>query len=348
MLQQRDEPVGVLVVDDSAIFRKILSTIIQNHKGMKVLGVAENGREALEKIASLRPSLVTLDLEMPVMGGIGVLQELRSHPNPPTTVIVSSQDPSSAGLTMKALELNAFDFICKHRCSEPSKALQCMKEQLDYILSSFQERGKARDVDLEICKSEESPFQVPEVIVMGASTGGPSALRSIFSQIPPSFSTPIFVVQHIVPGFTTALAENLNHHTSLTVKEAEDEELVCGGGIYIAPGGVHMKIAAVSEGVRIHLKEGPPEEKSCPSINHLFSSAADMFGSKAWGVILTGMGKDGVEGMRAMKRQGAHLIAQDKKSCSVFGLPRIAIQEGLVDRILDLEELGQALFALKG
>ena len=363
-------PLRVLVVDDTAVFRRVVSDAFASLPDVEVVGVATNGRAALAKIAELQPDLVSLDIEMPEMNGVQVLEALKLRSSKLGVLVLSALTLKGGELTMKALELGAFDFLTKPTGGNPDQNRAFLRDELEPRVKAFARRceiqkllktGPAiplapRPAALPVAaeppasKPFPRPTQRPELLLIGVSTGGPTALATVLSQLPASFPLPILIVQHMPPLFTASLATSLNAKCHLTVKEAKDGEVPQAGTVYIAPGGSHMKLLAETGGSkRICITDDPPENNCRPAVDFLFRSVAHGFPGKAMAVILTGMGNDGTLGCRLLKRHGGTVIAQDEASCVVFGMPKEVIQAGVVDVVAPLERIAEEILkAVRG
>ena len=351
-------PLRVLVVDDTALFRRVVADAFAALPDVEVLGTAPNGRQALARIEEWQPDLVSLDMEMPEMGGVEVLEALKARRSRIGVLVLSAITVKGGELTMKALELGAFDFITKPSGGSPDQCRAFLAEALGPRIKAFARRvelqklmaaapaGGSRPQPAVVAPPAprpKLPTQRPELVVIGVSTGGPVALATCLPQFPASFPLPILVVQHMPTLFTASLAASLNARCALTVKEARDGEAIQAGTVYLAPGGTQMKLVSLAGERRIQISDEPPENHCKPSVDVLFRSVAHGFPGKATAVILTGMGSDGALGCRLLKRHGGVLIAQDEASCVVFGMPREAIQTGLVDVVAPLERIAQEI-----
>lgn len=340
------EKLKVMVVDDSAFMRKIIGDMISTHSNLELISTARDGVDVLNKLKSIHPDVITLDVEMPNMDGLETLKEIKKTKDIPV-IMLSSLTAKNSKVTMEALTKGAYDFIEKPSGPISLDIKEIQGELIEKILSTKNlipqdkrektpRKGKTlpRDLDKEVKKENW------EAIVIGASTGGPKALSEIINNLPRlQTSIPIFIVQHMPKGFTASFAERLNNQCSLTVKEAEAGELIKKGHIYIAPGDYHMTF----QGKHIALDKRDKYLGVRPCVDYLFQSAAKVYGDKLLGFILTGMGKDGSKGMQEIKAKGGVNIAQDKESSVVFGMPGSAISAGVIDQILSLEEIGNQL-----
>lgn len=335
-------PLTAFVVDDSAFFRKILTSILKQIEGVKVIGCADNGRDALRQIQELHPDLVTLDLSMPEMDGAQALKHFRQLRHPPATIIITGETSDLVEATIKALQADAYDFITKPTGSDfKGNASQLLSQLIPLIHSLLLRKNphlRQKDPRRFVAAPVEGPSN-PKVLGIGASTGGPAALTRLLPHLLPQFPVPILLVQHLPKGFTQSLAKSLNDGCALNVVEAEDGMFPEPGWVYIAPGSLHMKI----DNGQIRLTNDPPEQYCKPSVDYLFRSLAYQYGSGTLGLLLTGMGEDGVLGLGLIKTKGGRTLAQDQSSCAVFGMPGAAIAAGVVDHVAPLSGLSQLL-----
>ena len=353
-------PVRVLVVDDTAFYRRAVSEALAGIPGVEVAGTAANGSIALSRIESLQPDLLTLDVEMPGITGLEVLESIAGSARRPGAIMLSSHTPRGGRMTVRALELGAFDFIAKPEGAGASMNLVALREQLASIIRAFERHRQVRTLLTPEAKrvrpiaavapappplaSRRRPSRGSPVVLIGVSTGGPAALATLLPTLPADLGAPVLIVQHMPPMFTQPLAESLARKCLLPVKEAEDGETAGSNCVYIAPGGRHMKIEAGPAGaLLLRLTDDPPEHSCRPAVDCLFRSAALQAPGRAVAVILTGMGQDGTAGLRLLKRSGCHSIAQDEASCVVFGMPREAIHAGLVDSVEPLDRIARAI-----
>ncbi len=342
----------VLIVDDTALYRKILRDVLENIPGVQVVGTAYNGKIALEKIDMLQPDLVTLDVEMPEMNGLQTLEHLRLRKQKPRVIMVSSLTKKDAMVTMRALHLGAFDFITKPDGGSIASNVKELTEQFTPKIEALLRQKQASvHPSYSVTPKDQSARSYspptgtiktpprPRAVVVGISTGGPKALGEIIPRFPANFPVPIYIVQHMPPVFTRALAESLNKKSSITVVEAENNMTGQPGHVYIAPGNKQMKIIHNGPFGAIQLTDDPPENFCKPSADYLFRSAGKTFGAHVLGVIMTGMGRDGTKGLEVMKQEGAYVIAQDQETSTVFGMPMEAIKAGVVDEVLPLQQI---------
>lgn len=340
-----EKNIRVLVVDDSAIVRKVFTEELSKEKGIEVVGTAPDPYVARDKIVMLKPDVVTLDIEMPRMDGITFLKKLmRYYPLP--VIIVSSLTTKGSQLALEALSSGALEVISK---PSASYSVGDMSIQLaDKIRAVSQVRvtartGKERNAGPlpgQKIGSHALAETTNKIIAIGASTGGTEALKAVLTRLPAT--TPgILIVQHMPAKFTTSFAQRLNDLCEMTVKEAADGDTVTRGLALIAPGNYHMLLKRSGARYYVAVKQGPLVHHQRPSADVLFQSVADYAGANALGIILTGMGADGAEGLLKMKTAGAKTIAQDEKSCVVFGMPKEAIKLGAVDKVVPLDDIAQ-------
>ena len=337
--------IKVLIVDDSAFMRNTLTGLICSDPEIEVVGIARDGIEAIEKVVSLKPDIVTMDVEMPRMDGIEALQRIMSqHPVP--VLMVSSLTTDGAEVTLDALDLGAVDFIPKN-LDDLSVNIVKIKEALVNKIKSI---AKRRIVHSPAIKTDEHlKMQKPPeykshrktgIIVIGSSTGGPKALQNIISKLPKEFPVPILIAQHMPPNFTGPFAERLSQISVVSVKEAEDGEPLRKGTVYIAPGRGHMGIIRkkITETL-ISISSNSGEYLYKPSVDALMLSVLEVYSGQVLGVILTGIGNDGERGMREIKNKGGRTIVQDEQTCVVYGMPKSVIQAGLADKVVPLDEI---------
>ncbi|WJV17107.1 chemotaxis response regulator protein-glutamate methylesterase [Rossellomorea marisflavi] len=340
--------INVLVVDDSAFMRKLISDYLRSESSIEVIGTARNGEDAIKKIKRLRPDVVTLDIEMPVMNGLEALKVIMDeHPVP--VVMLSSTTKEGADETVKAMSIGAVDFLAK---PSGTISLDLYKVQSD-IVSKVIEASKVNIGKLVPEKSRISPVEGPKLkglsaknalIAIGTSTGGPRALQKVLGELPRAIPAPIVIVQHMPPGFTKSLATRLDGLSDITIKEAEQGEKLKKGTAYIAPGGQHLKIVSKGDDLFAHLDGGEPVNGHRPSVDVLFGSIADLGHQNTIAVIMTGMGSDGTKGLASLKRMGrARVIAEAEETCIVYGMPKAAAAGGYVDQSVELGEISHSI-----
>ena len=356
--------IRVLVIDDSALYRKFVCSVLEEISGIEVVGTAANGRIGLRKIDSLKPDLITLDLEMPEMDGLAMLRKLSDQGHETPTIIISSQTEESAKSTNMALHLGAFDFVLKPVGKGPNESRQLLKEAMEpkitaslcLIRRDAKESRPARVAKRAVVRKSKPSDAVqrleltvnsiqrkPKIVCVGVSTGGPAALNLVIPKIPKDFPCPILLVQHMPPMFTKSLADDLNRISALEVKEAEHDMIARKGQVLIAPGGSQMRID-LQEGVPVvQITNDPPERNCRPSVDYLFRSIAEHYRDRVLAAILTGMGDDGLVGCQLLKQAGSRIIAQDEASCVVYGMPRSVIEAGVVDRVASLQDIADCL-----
>lgn len=326
--------IRVLVADDSALMRRIIKDALSQNPDIQVVGMAENGVEAVEKFKDLNPDVITLDVEMPLMNGLEALKRIMSI-KPTPVIMVSALTTKEAAVTVEALMSGAVDFVTKPK-NLFSDFDSFVKELQIKVVNVSKSRGRYVSITENLSKASKVKGNSPEkLVIIGSSTGGPQALYQIMSKLNSFQDTSVVIVQHMPSGFTKSLAERLNGASKMIVKEAEDKETLYSGTAYVAPGGYHLII----DGRRFSLSKDPPILGVRPAVDVTMLSGAKVFKNKTVGVILTGMGSDGAKGMEEIKRYGGKTIAQDEKSCVVFGMPKAAIERGVVDKIADLESI---------
>ena len=351
-------PLRILIVDDSALYRKAVRLALESIPGVEIIGTASNGRLALEKILSDKPDLVTLDMEMPELNGLGLLHELASRQVNTLCLMISSLTMEGARTTSEALELGAFDFVLKPVGSSPEENVAHLRQDLAPRIEAARaarDRGPRRFAPLPGAEAPvaERPIRCmmpdaaaasqPQILGIGVSTGGPAALRKLLPQFPVNYPFPIVLVQHMPPIFTKTLADELNKHCPLKVVEGADGMSVETGKVIIAPGGRQMRVERHEDGARVRVTDDPAERNCRPAVDYLFRSLASEYGNRAWAIILTGMGDDGLRGCQEMKRRGSVIFAQDEASCVVYGMPRAVAEAGIVDYVTTIDGIAARL-----
>ncbi len=350
-----DEPLRILIVDDSALYRQVIRNVLSEMPGVVIVGVAKNGVDALEKIAQYDPDLLTLDVQMPGMNGIEVLREIGQQRLRPKAIMVSNFTSQGAQVTTDALLEGAFDFILKPSGRDSRDTRQRLQEAFIEKIAGFRDamrrrRYRGRSVRGESAASiDQAVAHSPTVqsacqaVLIGTSTGGPAALKAVLPKLPSSVSVPVLVVQHMPANFTLSLAKRLDEICPLSVVEASDRTALSAGTVMLAPGGKQFKLERQGQQVVARITDDPPENGCRPSVDHLFRSAAEVFHGNVLGVIMTGMGRDGTLGCREVKRLGGRVFAQHEDGCVVYGMPKATIEEGLADRVLPLGKIGPAI-----
>jgi two-component system chemotaxis response regulator CheB len=344
------QPIRVLVVDDSALMRKLIPQILEADNSIQVVGTAMDGNFGLKKIEDLKPQVITLDLEMPGMGGLDMLKEImRRHRIP--VIVVSSHTTEGASMTLRALSLGAFDFVPK-----PTDVSSRMQESARELIAKIKAAAQSRGIQIAAPNELPAPVvrqklkigekrQPTKVVAIGISTGGPQSLQYLLTQLPHDFPGSIVVVQHMPEGFTEMFARRLDECCSLNVKEAQSGDLLLAGRVLICPGSRHMKVKRLPLGDIAILSDDPRVNGHRPSADVLFKSVAEEFGERALGLLMTGMGEDGAHGLGLIKAAGGITIAQGEQSCVVFGMPKAAIDRGYAMRVVDLDALANTLQA---
>jgi two-component system chemotaxis response regulator CheB len=364
-----DNPLKILIVDDTVIYRKVVGDVMAQLPHVEVVGTAHNGKAAIIKIASLKPDLLTLDIEMPEMNGLEVLAHIKKAALNVGAIVLSTLTQEGGEMTMKALELGAFDFIPKPQEGSISENTEAIKSAIAPMIKAFtrykeinsilrQGKTLASTAESDAKKPQDSAKIVQrmsaitgskrrnsEVVAIGISTGGPNALTQMMPKIPAGLGVPILIVQHMPPVFTQSLATSLNAKCSLEVREAVSGEPLRPDTALIAPGGKQMKVVAAADGKSrvIKITDDPPENSCKPSVDYLMRSIAHHYVGRATGVIMTGMGSDGLLGLKLMKRNGATILAQDETTCVVYGMPKEPIEAGIVDVIAPLDKIAEEI-----
>lgn len=345
--------ITVLIVDDSALIRHMFSDMLSSEPDITVLGTASDPFDAREKIKQLNPDVLTLDIEMPKMDGLSFLEKIMTL-RPMPVIMVSSLTQKGAEETLRALELGAYDYLSKPVSNQNADTIGLLKEELvAKVRAAANANMKPRSMSARHANTstEQASFNPPGgkskyIIAIGASTGGVEALREVFIKLPEN-APPIVVTQHMPGAFTKSFAERLNNISKITVSEAVNYGRLQAGHAYIAPGGdCHLRIARLGGHIICKVEAGPPVSGHRPSVDALFHSVAEIMGSHAVGVILTGMGKDGALGMKAMHEAGAYNIGQNQGTCVVYGMPQMAKKMGAIDIELPLSAIPSAMLKL--
>ncbi len=335
--------IDVLVADDSPLMQRIITKLLESEPGIRVVGTADDGRQAIECVGRLSPDVVVMDIDMPNLDGLAALRHIMQQRPTPVVMVSGIADASAA---LRALELGAIDFVAK-----PSGPISIdLYEVRDELIAKVKLASLVSPVPIE-AGSMRAPLplecQPPRghmsLVAIAASTGGPQTLGHILRQLPSGLPAAILVVQHMPAVFTATFAERLDRHSSVTVREAGDGDTIRSGVVYIAPGGVHMTVVKDGRGPALRMEETPPVNAVRPSADVLMSSVALVAGRSSIGVVLTGMGNDGSDGLAQIKHAGGATIAQDEESSIIFGMPGSAISQGVVDRVLPLIEIPAAL-----
>jgi two-component system chemotaxis response regulator CheB len=349
-----DEPkesrIKVLIVDDSAFMRVALSRIIAHDPDFCVVGTAACGTEALQKIVDLDPDVITLDVEMPGLNGLDTLRRIMTEcPRP--VIMVSSATVESAEITFNALAAGAFDYVPKQLSSTSLDILHIGEDLVAKIKAAAGSWHSRDRLDLlrKPPRAADSPARAashstPTIIALGVSTGGPKALQEMLPTLPADLAVPILVVQHMPTGFTAPFAKRLNSLCAVSVCEASHGEVIQPGAVYLAPTGFQMTVDRPSNSrMVISLSIKPENQLHVPSVDVMMRSVASAFHSQAMGIILTGMGTDGAEGMKAIHREGGLTVGQDEASCAVYGMPRVCAEMGILDRVVPLSQISHEI-----
>ncbi|MFN3872139.1 MAG: chemotaxis response regulator protein-glutamate methylesterase [Ignavibacterium sp.] len=351
-----NKKIKVIVVDDSAFMRKTLSFMLESAGDIEVVATAKNGLEGYELIKAHQPDIVTLDFEMPGMNGLETLDKIMKD-NPVPVLMVSSFTTEGAEITIKALSLGAVDFLPKEPSSVSSGIMKIKDELIDKIRNIYKQTSIATRLRriANISVGEKKPGKslsqsqnwIPgfdiKAILIGISTGGPLSLQKVIPHLHPHLPVPVVIVQHMPPMFTNSLAERLNKLSELTVKEASDNDLLESSKIYLAPGGKQLLVAQNSGRVSLKISETPDNTLYRPCVDVTLNSMIDVFGKTVLPVIMTGMGKDGLEAVKRLKQIGGYALAQDEESSVVYGMPKVIAENDLADLILPLDKIAHQI-----
>jgi two-component system chemotaxis response regulator CheB len=341
--------IRVLVVDDSALMRKLIPQMLATDDSIEVVGTAMDGTFCLKKIEELHPHVVTLDLEMPGMNGIDTLKEIMRH-RPVPVIVFSSHSVEGASVTLKALGLGAFDFVTKPKDAAAHLA-ETTRELTSKVKVAAECRLKPRTLPgMRTTVEKTAPAAAPptKIVALGISTGGPQALEYVLPQLPGDFAGSILVVQHMPENFTGMFAKRLDELSALRVKEAQSGDLIQAGRVLICPGSRHMRVRRLPTGDVAVLSDDARVNGHRPSADVLLRSVAESYKQQAVGVLMTGMGDDGAEGLKAVKAAGGLTIAQSEDSCVVYGMPKAAIERGYAQRIVALDAMANTLHSVCG
>jgi two-component system chemotaxis response regulator CheB len=370
MQRKATDVISVLIVEDSVVVRRLIVDALTSEPGIQVVGTAADGRIGLNKIAQLKPDVVTLDIEMPVLDGLAALRELRQTNARLPVIMFSTLTERGAAATLDALAAGASDYVTKPaNVGSVAASVQAIRRELVPRIHALVGRGTSaprgtappgstRSAGVAVSSAATAPTIRPpgvrpvapprsapaaavKAIAVGSSTGGPDALARILTQLPATLPVPVFIVQHMPPLFTRMFADRLNRQSQVEVVEAEDGMPVRPGVVHIAPGDRHMVVVRAGAGVVIRLNDAPPENSCRPAVDVLFRSVARIYGRSTLAVVLTGMGHDGRRGSEELRAAGAEIVAQDEASSVVWGMPGAVVNAGLADRVLPLGEVSR-------
>jgi two-component system chemotaxis response regulator CheB len=362
-LLQPGDRIRVMVVDDSVVIRRLVTQALEQDAMIEVVGVASNGAIGLQRIPQFNPDVITLDIEMPDMNGLEMLRRIRREYPQLRVIMFSTLTERGAAVTLEALTLGADDYVAKvsNEGSLDRSMARLRKEMIPKIKQFFRVAGQSAAAATPAPPAYGSAVPAagarpiapslklrPKVVVIGVSTGGPTALAAMLPSFPTSFPLPILLVQHMPPLFTRLLAERLDAACQLMVEEASEGDAVEAGKILIAPGDFHMKVASRGGVIRVCLDKSPRQNSCRPAVDALFASAAELYGGAVLAVVMTGMGQDGLHGVKLLKARGARVLVQDEASSVVWGMPGAVVNAGLADRVLALDEVVPEILSITG
>ncbi|MBE9537392.1 MAG: chemotaxis response regulator protein-glutamate methylesterase [Proteobacteria bacterium] len=346
--------INVLVVDDSAFMRKAMTKMLESDPTIHVVGLARDGEEGVKLVKDLKPDVVTLDIEMPRMGGLEALKEIMTH-TPTPVIMVSSLTEEGAQVTLDALDLGAVDFMAKQIAGSTMDIVKIEQDLVAKVKSSAGTKVAPLSPTAKLPEGGPQVLSIPKghipqgarksiqktaVIAIGASTGGPKSLQEVLPLFPADLPVGILVVQHMPKAFTGPFADRLNESCPMKVKEAQEGDVVKPGEILVAPGGIHMEVRKLKPTeVTVHLTSDPQELLYKPSVDVMMNSVAEVYPGRAVAVMMTGMGSDGVKGMSAIKEKHGRTIAQDEATCVVYGMPKAVVDANVVDKVIPLQSI---------
>jgi two-component system chemotaxis response regulator CheB len=340
------KPLRVLVVDDSAFFRRRIGEILATDPLLELAGTAANGQEAIERTVELKPDVITMDVEMPVLDGISAVRRIMAR-QPTPILMFSSLTHEAAQATLDALEAGALDFLPKrlediaHNTEEAGRLLCARLRALGRrVLAARPALGQERSAAAALAPALRHRYRL---VAIGTSTGGPTALQQVLTELPADFPAPLLLIQHMPASFTPAFAARLNQRCAIAVHEAQDGDALKPGEALLAPGGRQMVLERHNGTARVRIQDSRPDQPYRPCVDLTFASAASAFPAQVLAVVMTGMGADGREGARALKQGGSTIWAQDENSCVVYGMPMAVIEAGLADQVLPLARIGHTL-----
>jgi two-component system chemotaxis response regulator CheB len=347
--------IKAVVVDDSAFMRKAISIMLEDDDYIEVVATAKNGKEGYDLVKKLKPDIVTLDIEMPIMDGLTALEKIMKD-CPTSVLMISSLTTEGADATIKALQLGAVDFIPKELSYVNVNIINIKDELIKKVKEIVRQRALRTRLGTIKRRTESAPEHVPEkyrnkklpqfsykAVGLGISTGGPMSLQQVVPKFKADLKLPVFIVQHMPPKFTKSLADRLNNISQVEVKEAEDGEIVQGGTVYIAPGGSHMVLDKNGSEIKIKITGKPEDALHKPSVDTMLDSTIDVYGKHLLGIIMTGMGKDGLIGIKRLKELGGYCLAQNEASCVVYGMPKAIVDNDLADVVAPLEQITELI-----
>jgi two-component system chemotaxis response regulator CheB len=350
-MQSDKKKIRVLVVDDSAVMRKMIPGLLERDSELEVVATAIDGDFALNKVEQLKPDVVTLDIDMPRMDGLTALSHIVSKHGIPV-IMLSSLTTRGATLTMRALEMGAVDFICK-----PKATIQ-IGDMAGELISKIKAAARSNAVPpaappaVKRTTKKKAPIAPTEptgkIVAIGASSGGPHALRYMLPRIPADFAAPILIVQHMPESFTAMFAQWLDEICEIEVREARDGDLATPGCALIAPGNAHLRVSKRTLGAEVALEKGKLINGHMPSVDVLFESVASEYGADAVALLMTGMGSDGAEGLGRIRQAGGQTVAQDKDSSAIYGMPRVAMEKGYAEKVISLADMADYLISAVG
>jgi two-component system chemotaxis response regulator CheB len=343
--------IRVLVIDDSTFVRQALARMLASDPEIEVVGLASDGSDGHAKACALRPDVITLDMRMPRMDGLEALRRIMAD-CPAPVLLLSSHTTEGASLTMRGLEMGAMDFVDKSSVQGPMNLLGLTDELIAKVRALASVPRSKVVAALPRPWPQRKPAPRPprgksgvETVVIGTSTGGPPALQAIIPRLPADFASAVLIVQHMPVGFTRSLAERLDSRSVLTVREAADGDPVTPGCVLVAPAGRHMKVRRRARAVEVWLDDEPRSALHRPSVDVLMASVAAIYGVRALGVLLTGMGSDGVEGLRAIRQAGGRALAESEETSVIYGMPKAAVEAGVVDESVPLDRMADEILA---
>ncbi len=345
------KPIRVLIADDAVVVRRLLTTVIDEDPELEVVGIAANGAIAVTKVQQLKPDILTLDVEMPELDGLGALAEIRKTDRQLPIIMFSTLTERGASATLEALSLGASDYVTKPaNVGSVAAAMESVRRELIPKIKSLVHRGGRAATRAAADPTPPPPLRMPvvatpptgrcDLVAIGASTGGPIALATVLASLPASLDVPVVVTQHMPPVFTRLLAQRLDGSMPIHVREAEDGDILTPGSVYIAPGDYHMTLRRGAAGVMVQLNQQPPVNYCRPAVDVMFNSVAEVYRGDVLAVMLTGMGHDGRDGTATLKGLGAQILAQDEATSVVWGMPGAVVTAGLADSVLPIDQIG--------